>query len=194
MKILAPIIALVWANVATASDPQPSWGPDWSAHVWNLYCELRRDYYIPFPADPDRRGFLSGTAFNKAFATFRANTQLHGDLIPTESLGVIRFHLYVYPENFPIAANDRIVEATLSGFRSRANVVSNAEIHMFSLNEHESAQLLQRFVDNEIVDFELTFANGDERQFKMYPSGDRTLYVLADMFQTCIRSHKGRNQ
>lgn len=174
---------------ASASDPNPIWGSRWKAHVWNTYCELRREYIIPFRNDPNRRGFLSGTAFHRAFVRFTANTRLHGDLIPTESLGVIRFHLYVYPEDFPIATSERIIEASLGGFHSKANVVSNAEIHIFSLEEDESTQLLQRFIKNEVVDFELKFANGDERQFKIYSSGDRTFYVGADMFQTCIRSH-----
>ena len=164
-------------------------GVRWTAHVTSLRCELRREYYIPFRTDPDRRGFLSGTAFDRAFVRFAASTRLHGDLIAAESLGVIRFHLYVYPEDFPIATSEMIVEASLGGFHSEANVVSNAEIHIFSLAEDESAQLLQRFIKNEVVDFELKFANGDERQFKIYPSGNRTFYVSTDMFQTCIRSH-----
>lgn len=189
MKILVPLIALLWVNTANASDPALSWGVGWTAHVTNLYCELRREYYIPFQPDPDRRGFLSGTAFDRAFIRFKANTRLHGDLIAAESLGVIRFHLYVYPEDIPTATSERIVEASLGGFHSEANVVSNAEVHIFSLGEDESTQLLQRFIKNEVVDFELKFANGDERQFKIYPSGNRTFYVSADMFQTCIRSH-----
>jgi hypothetical protein len=113
---------------------------------------------------------------------------------PPKASGKFASTLYLYPEHFPLAANDRIFEATLNGFRSKANVVSNAEIHIFSLSEVESAQLLQRFINNEIVDFGLKFANGDEKQFKIYPSGDRTFYVWADMFQTCIRSHKGWSQ
>ncbi len=189
MKILVQLIALLWVNAANASDPAPSWGAGWTAHVTNLYCELRREYYIPFRTDPDRRGFLSGTAFDRAFVRFTANTRLHGDLIPAESLGVIRFHLYVYPEDFPTATSEKIVEASLGGFHSEANVVSNAEIHIFSLGEDESTQLLQRFIKNEVVDLELKISNGDERQFQIYPSGDRTFYVWADMFQTCIRSY-----
>ena len=74
------------------------------------------------------------------------------------------------------------------------NVVSNAEIYIFSLGEEESVQLLQRFVDNKVVEFELTFANGDVRGFKLYPSGDRTFYVWEEMFQTCIRSHQGKKR
>jgi hypothetical protein len=194
LKKLVPFIALIWVATSGASDPGPSWGAGWQAHVWNTYCELRREYYIPFRNDPSRRGFLSGTAFDRAFVRFAANTQLHGSLIPPESLGLIRFHLYVYPEDFPIATSERIIEASLGGYRSEANVVSNAEIHTFSLNAEESAQLLRRFTDNEVVEFELKFANGDMKQFKIYPSGDRTFYVWANMFQTCIRSHEGKRR
>ena len=91
-----------------------------------------------------------------------------------------------------MAASEKIIEASLGGVRTEANVVSNAEIHIFSLDEDDSAQLLQRFINNEIVDFELILANGDKKDFKIYPSGDRTFYVWADMFQTCIESHKGK--
>ena len=69
-----------------------------------------------------------------------------------------------------------------------------SNIHTFSLNEDESAQLFQRFIDNEIVEFELIFANDDMRQFKIYPSGNRTFYVWANMFQTCIETHKGKKR
>ena len=194
MRHLLLTIACLVTCSSFASDPALSWGAGWTAHVTNLDCELRREYYIPFRTDPDRRGFLSGTAFDRTFVRFKANTRLHGDLIPAESLGVIRFHLYVYPEDSPTATSERIVEASLGGFHSEANVVSNAKIHIFSLGKDESVQLLQRFIKNEVVDFELEFANGDERQFKIYPSGNRTFYVSADMFQTCIRSHMERQR
>lgn len=163
-------------------------------HVWNTYCELKREYFIPFRSYRDRRGFLSGTAFDKAFVHFAANIQLHGDLSPPESHGVIRFHLYVYPEEFPVASAERIVRASLGGYASEANVLSNAEIHVFSLEEDESVDLLQRFINSEIVDFELTLANGDQKQFSIYPSGDRTFHVWAEMFRACIRTHKGKRR
>ena len=189
LKKLIPFIALIWVATSGASDPSPTWG-FWQTHVWNTYCELKKEYYIPFRndasrSDPSRRGFLSGTAFDRAFVRFTANTQLHG----TEPLGTIRFSLDVYPDDCPIANSERIIEASLGGYRTEANVVSNAEIHQFSLNAYEYVQLLQRFTDNEVVEFELKFANGDKRQFKIYPSGDRTFYVWADMFQSCSRSH-----
>lgn len=194
MRKLVLLLLLTWCASSIASGPGPGWGVGWQTHVWNTYCELRREYYIPFRSDPDRRGFLSGTAFDQAFVRFAANTQIYGDLIPPESLGVIQFHLYVYPEEFPVPSSQRIVRANLGGHPSEANVVPNAEIHIFSLEADESAQLLQRFVNNEIVDFELTFANGDQRQFSIYPSGDRTFYVWAEMFRTCIRTHKGKRR
>ena len=194
LRRLVLLLPLIWGAKSIASDPAPSWGAGWQAHVSNTYCELRREYYIPFRSDPDRRGFLSGTAFDRAFVRFSANTQLHGDLTPPESLGVIQFHLYVYPEYSPVEASQRIVRANLGGYPSEANVVSNAEIHTFSLGEDESAQLLQRFINSEMIEFELSFANGDQRQFKIYPSGDRTFYVWADMFRTCIRSHTGKKR
>lgn len=194
LRKLALLLLLICCATSIASDPAPGWGAGWQAHVWNTYCELGREYHIPFRSDPDRRGFLSRTAFDRAFVRFVANTHLHGDLIPPESLGVIQFHLYVYPEDFPLPASQRIVRASLGGYPSKANVVSNAEIHIFSLEEDESAQLLQRFIDSETVDFELSFANGDQRQFRIYPSGDRTFYVWAEMFRTCIRTHKGKKR
>ncbi len=189
LQRLVLMLALIWGNAANASDPAPIWGADWQAYVTNTYCELRREYYIPYKNDPDRRGFLSGTVFDKAFVRFVANTRLHGDTIPKESLGVIRFHLYVYPEDFPIAETEKILEANLGGFIAEAKVVSNAEIHTFSLEEKESARLLQRFIDNEAVGFGLKFANGEERKFKIYASGNRTFYVWAEMFNACIREN-----
>ena len=122
---------------------------------------------------------------------FRAYTQFHG-----ESTGVIRFHLEVHPEDMPTApaTSERIIEASIGGYRSEAKLLSTAEIHAFLLSVDESAQLLQRFTDNEVVEFELKFANGDVKQFSIYPSGDRTFYVWADMFQTCIKSHKGKKR
>ena len=189
MKRLVLVFGLIWVIAANASDPAPGWGADWNAHVWNTYCELRREYYIPYPSDKERRGFLSGTAFDRAFVRFAANTRSHGDLIPKESLGVIRFHLYVYPDDFPIAETERILEARLGGFHSEVDVISNAEIHVFSLEENESAILLQRFIDNDAVEFELNFATGDRREFKIYPTGDRTFFIWAEMFNTCIREN-----
>ena len=197
LKKLVPFIALIWVATSGASDPAPDWG-DWQAHVWNTYCELSKEYYIPFrndPSrrDPNRRGFLSGTTFDRAFVRFTANPpQLHG-----ESHGAIRFSLHVYPEDPPTRTIERIVDATLGGFRSEANMIKNDRSRTpqtFLLGEDESAQLLQRFTDSETVQFELKFANGDEKQFRIYPSGDRTFYVWAEMFQTCIRSHKGKKR
>ena len=193
MKKLVPFIALIWVATSGASDPVPMWG-FWQAHVENTYCDLRREYYIPFRndpsrSDPSRRGFLSGTTFDRAFVRFVSEAETQQ---PAESLGVFRFHLYVYPEDLPKASSERIVEASLGGFHSEAKVLSN--IHTFSLNEDESAQLFQRFIDNEIVEFELIFANDDMRQFKIYPSGNRTFYVWANMFQTCIETHKGKKR
>lgn len=194
LKTLVPFIALIWVATSGASEPGPTWG-FWQAHVENTYCELKREYYIPFRNDPSRydpskKGFLTGTAFDRAFIRFMAYAQLRGD----DSLGVIRFHLYVYPEDMPNApaTSERIIEATLGGFHGEAKVLSS--IHTFSLNEDESTQLLQRFIDSEIVEFELTLANGDMRQFKIYPSGNRTFYVWANMFQTCIETHKGKRR
>jgi len=113
---------------------------------------------------------------------------MHGD-----SPGVIRFSLTVYPEDMPTppAAPERIVEASLGGFPSEAILLTTAEIQVFLLSAGDSARLLQRFTDNEIVEFELKFKNRDVKKFKIYPTGYRTFYVWASMFQACIRSRKG---
>lgn len=190
MKKLCALLALIWVTTLGASDPGPAWG-SWQAHVWNTYCELKKEYFIPFrddpiSKDPSKRGFLSGTAFDRASLRFTANTQLQG-----ESLGVIRFALEVYPEDLR-PTSERITAANLGGYRGEAKMES--EIQTFLLNAEESMQLLQRFTDSEIVAFELKFANGDTRLFKIYPSGDRTFYVWANMFQTCIKTHKGKTR
>jgi len=190
LKKPLPLLALIWVTTLGASDPGPAWG-DWQAFVENTYCELRREFYVPFRNDPERndpnrRGFLSGTAFDRAFVRFTANTRFRG-----ESLGVIRFDMFVYPED-PKETSEGILEANLGGYRSEAKVLSG--IHTFSLDEEESIQLLERFIDSQIVEFELKFASGDVKQFQIYPSGNRTFYVWANMFRTCIQTHKGKRR
>lgn len=116
--------------------------------------------------------------------SFGVRTQLHGELIDSISLDVIRFHLYVYAEDFLVPRHARITRASLGGYLREPVVSPITETHVFSLDESESAELLERFTDNEVVDFELIFANGDVRTFRIYPSGDRTFYVWAEIFRS----------
>jgi len=81
MRALAFVIAFFLATPSFASDPEPSWGANWSANVWNTYCELMRTYRVPFPLDSKRRGFLSGSMFNGAFVRFATTTRTHGNVI-----------------------------------------------------------------------------------------------------------------
>ena len=190
VKSFSLILALFLSDSVVASDPEPSWGAGWSANVWNTYCELKRNYTIPFPADPERRGFLSGSMFNSAFVRFTTTTQTHGNVITEDQLDILRFDLYVYPEKEPVPGDHRILSANIGGFESEARIVSRAEIHVFSLEENESFLLLQRFRNNEVVDFQLRFADGHESEFKIYPSGDRNFHVLEGMFHTCVRLNR----
>jgi hypothetical protein len=190
MRTLALAIAFFLSTSSLASDPEPSWAANWSANVWNTYCEIKRTYQIPFSQDPSRRGFLSKSMFNGAFVRFETTTQTHGNVITEDQLDIFRFDLYVYPDSHPVPKEQRILSASLGGFEASARIVSNAEIHIFSLNEDESYRLLQRFMANEVVPFELRFANGERTQFKIYPPGDRNFHVLEAMFRTCVRENR----
>jgi hypothetical protein len=191
MRVLILILTFVLSSPVLASDPAPSWGAGWSVNVENTYCEIVRRYSIPFVSDVTRRGFLSGTMFNAAFVRFTTTTKTHGNVITPDQLDKLRFDLYVYPETQPVPANSRIVSASLGGFESDANVVSRAEIHIFSLDESESFLLLQRFMNFEVVDFELRFADGSTSEFQIYPSGNRDFNVLEGMFRECVRLNRG---
>jgi hypothetical protein len=105
-------------------------------------------------------------------------------------LDVLRFDLYVYPETQPVPEAEKILSANLGGFEAEASIVSMAEVHIFSLGEDEANLLLQRFMDNEVVDFELRFANGNEAKFQICPSGDRNFHVWEAMFRTCVRANR----
>ena len=188
MRKLILILAFLVMDLSAASDIQPGWA-SWTANVWSLYCELRREYSIPYRSDPNSRGFLSGTAFDKIFVRFTAHTRLHGDVIPEDALGVIRFGMHIYPSDRLVPEDDRIQIANIGGFEVEARGVTVADIQMFTLHEDESLVLLQRFINNEVIDFSLRFTSGDERQFKIYPSGDRNFYVWAEMFRTCIKEN-----
>ena len=93
----------------------------------------------------------------------------------------------MYPENDTIL--NGVVGAAIGAFYSEVNITV-ADIHVFVLPEHQSLKLLEEFKNNESVGFTLMFADGNRREFTIYPSADRTFFVLADMFRTCIKSHR----
>lgn len=188
MKSVGLILGLLFSASCIASDPQPSWGSGWSANVWNSYCDLKRDYFIPYPSDPERRGFLSGSSFNGAFVRFATTTKTHADIITEEQLDVLRFELYVHPETGLLLPNQRIRSANLGGFESKPR--GGRGIHIFSLDEDQSYVLLERFLRHEVVKFELRFADGTIAAFEIHPSGDRNFGVWEAMFQTCIRHNR----
>jgi hypothetical protein len=190
MKVLPLFLVLCLSASSLASDLEPGWGVGWSAGVWNTYCELQRRYVIPFPADSKRRGFLSETAFNAAFVRFATTTRTHGNLITPDQLDILQFSLYVYPEALPVSDNQRILSANLGGFEVQAHSFPNTGIHIFSASEDESNVLLQRFVNNETVTFELRFADGKTAQFSIRDAGDRNFHVWEAMFQTCVRRNR----
>lgn len=190
MKTYSLLVALLLSASSLGSEPMPSWGAGWSANVWNTYCELRRTYHIPYPADSQRRGFLAGSMFNSAFVRFAKTTRTHGSVITKDELDKLQFSLYVYPEGHSLPAEQKILSANLGGFEAEARVVSAADIHIFSLPEHESSRLLQRFLAHEVVEFVLRFANGKEATFAIHPSGDRNFRVWEAMFQTCVRENR----
>lgn len=189
MRTFVFLCALSVSGASLAADPQPSWGAGWSANVWNTYCELRRTYNIPSSSDPSQRGYLSGTAFRTAFVRFTTMTRTHGNLITEDQLDILEFALLVYPANHTVPESARILSANLGGFEAEPDIGPVEEIHTFSLDEQESFLLRQKFLNNEVVDFTLRFASGEERQFSIYPSGDRNFHVLEAMFQACIQNN-----
>ena len=187
---------LVLASAVTeASDPMPGWSHRWSANVWNTYCELKLDYSIPFRRDATRRGLLANTGYDQAFVRFTATTRLHYDLYPEDELFKVRFQLHIYGENGELPApNSRILSARIG--ESELNPPENPEfwIHMFSLDEEATSDLLSDFRANERVNVVVRFANGEERQSTIYPSGDRDFHVWEAMFETCIQKNVGPRQ
>jgi hypothetical protein len=178
--------------VAEASDPMPGWSHRWSANVWNTYCELKLDYYIPFRRDAMRRGLLANTGYDQAFVRFASTTRMHYDLYPEEELFKVRFQLYIYGENGVLPAPEsRILSARIGDFE--LDPPENAEfwIHMFSLDEEATSKLLGVFRANERVEVTIRLANGEERRSTIYPSGDRDFHVWEAMFEACIRKNVG---
>lgn len=191
MSCLATI--LVVGLRAHASDPFPTWSNKWDANVWNNYCELRLDYYLPYRSDPQRRGFLANRSFDRLFAQFAASTRTHFGLIPEENLFKIRFGLFFYGEDgHDPAPEDRVMAAKIGGFKlSPRETQSVAGILAFSLAEGESLLLLEQFTQNKTIEVAVVFADGEERQSKIYPGGDKDFRVWAEMFRTCIRENVG---
>lgn len=189
-----PIVVFLFlaSIVAEASDPMPGWSHRWSANVWNTYCELKLDYGIPFRRDATRRGLFANTGYDNAFVRFTATTRLHYDLYPEEELFKVRFQLYIYGENGELPAPDsRVLWARIGDFE--LNPPENPEfwIHMFSLDEEATSKLRSVFRANERVDVVIRFANGEERQSTIFPSGDRDFHVWEAMFEACIQKNVG---
>jgi hypothetical protein len=178
--------------VAEASDPMPGWSHRWSANVWNTYCELKLDYRIPFRRDATRRGLLADTGYDRAFARFAATTRMHYDLYPESELFRVRFQLHIYGENGQLPLPDsRIASAKIGDFELNPPRNPDFWIHNFSLDEEDSSTLLGVFRANERVNVIIRFANGEERQSTIYPSGDRDFHVWEAMFETCIQKNVG---
>ena len=188
MYVFSFALLLVLSCSCLASDPQPRWG-DWSVDALNNGCNLKRSYYIPFPSDSKKRGFLADSSFTSAAVQFVVLTRTHGDIITNEQLDKLRFDFYVLPDGYPdIPAERRIRSANIGGFEALA--VPHPHSHAHSLNEDDSSLLLQKFMQNEIIPFELRFANGTKVKFDMYPSPNRNLQVLVAMFRTCVRDNR----
>jgi hypothetical protein len=187
------IVFLILAGaVAEASDPTPGWSHRWSANVWNTYCELKLDYSIPFRHDTMDRGLLANTGYDRAFARFAATTQMHYDLYPEEELFRVRFQLHIYGENGELPApGSRISSARIGDFELDPPKNTEFWIQNFSLDEDATSKLLSVFRANEHVELIIRFANGEERQSTIYPSGDRDFHVWEAMFETCIQKNVG---
>ncbi len=182
LQILVVVVLTSACMVAGASDPMPGWSHRWSANVWNTYCELKLDYSIPYRRDAMRRGLLANTGYDRAFVRFAATTRLHYDLYPEEDLFKVRLHLHIYGENGELPAPDsRILSAKIGDFE--LNPPENTEywIHMFWLDEEATSELLSEFRANKRVDVVIRFINGEERESKIYPAGDRDFHVWEAM-------------
>ena len=180
------------SHMAQASDPMPGWSSRWSANVWNTYCELKLDYSIPFRRDATRRGLLANTGYDRAFARFAATTRMHYDLYPESELFRVRFQLHIYGENGRLPSpHRRILTAKIGDLELNPPTDPEFWIHNFSLDEEATSKLRSVFRANERVDVIIRFANGEERQSTIYPSGDRDFHVWEAMFETCIQENVG---
>lgn len=188
---LATILAVALPTLA--SDPAPTWPNKWDANVWNSYCELRLEYYLPYPNDPQRKGFLANRSFDRLFAQFTSSTRTQFGLIPEEQLFKIRFGLLFYGEDgHDPEPEDRITAANIGNFKmAPQEMQSVAGILAFTLDEEESLLLLEQFKQNKTIEVAVVFADGEERQSKIYPGGDKDFRVWAAMFRTCIRENVG---
>ena len=191
MKKLVPFIALIWVATSGASDPLPTWG-FWQAHVYNTYCALKSEYYIPFRRNAASRGLFANTGYDNAFVRFAATTRLHYDLYPEEELFKVRFELHIYGENQELPAPDsRISSARIGDFELSPPENPEFWIHGFSLGEEATSELLSVFRANKRVDVVIRFTNGEERRSTIFPSGDRDFHVWEAMFEACIRKNVG---
>lgn len=183
---------LLTCILAEASDPMPGWSHRWTANVWNTYCELKLDYSIPFRRHAMRRGLLANTGYDRAFVRFAATTRTHYDLYPKSELFKVRFQLHIYGENGKLPAPEkRISSARIGDFELDPPENTEFWIHTFSLDEEATSKLLSVFRENERVEVIIRFANGEERQSTIYPSGDRDFHVWEAMFEACIQKNVG---
>lgn len=191
-SILIVVSLILVCSMAEASDPVPGWSNRWSANVWNTYCDLKLDYSIPFRRDALRRGLFANTGYDNAFVRFAATTRLHYNRYPEEELAKVRFQLLIYGENGELPGPEsRISSARVGNFE--LNPPENPEfwIHVFSLGEEATSELMSVFRANERVDVVIQFANGEERQSTIFPSGDRDFHVWEAMFEACIQNNVG---
>lgn len=186
------VFLLLACIVVEASDPMPGWSNRWSADVWNTYCDLKLDYNIPFRRDATRRGLLANTGYDQAFVRFTSTTRTLNGHSPDDDLFKVRFQLYIYGENGRLPApENRIVSASIGNYSLNPPHMADYWIHMFSLDEKGTEDLLSLFRANERVDVRIRFVNGEERTSTIYPSGDRDFHVWEAMFETCIQTNVG---
>lgn len=170
------------------------WESRWSAHVWNTYCALNLEYTIPYNNDRQRRGILAGRTLDRLFIRFSASTSTHYGLIPAELLGKIRFELLVYGENGRAPAEgDRVVLARFDDLETVRKDSRNDWIESFEMSGTDSLRMLEKLSDNETVVLTMQFADGEQVESRIYPSGDRDFHVWAAMLQTCIRESLNGN-
>ena len=172
-----------------ASSYRKPWS-NWGFEIHSVGCALEKYHTFSNSADKDKRGFLSNSAFNQASVRFFADTNPYNDRTSPDKVGKIKFALQISPEHHEISDNEKIASANISGFLIIPRVGEGTNSHMFTLEPPQSEELFKKFTENEDLEIILNFRNGSNSSSRIYAASLRRNQVWAEMFKTCIDTHK----
>ena len=185
MRILVTLCSVFLIALAQASGPGLHWGNDWAIQVYKQTCSLKRTYQIFVPSEPNRRGFLSDTAYNGASIMFFGYGQASDN--PLDNL---RFSLHMTAEKWPLETGQQIVAVEVDEFHVVPLVSRFTGEHSFMLSTEQSARIFELLVEKESINFKLHFADGETRQFEAPDHRIGNFKIWGAMFETCIRENR----